>query len=72
MKSDELQGTIEKYKKIRHIRTQEQLRRHTTVGSPNTFRKYLNNPDLMPLGIFEEIMTALNVPKEEKIELLTK
>ena len=72
MKSEALQGTIAKYRVIRHIKTQEALRQHTTVGSPNTFRKYLEEPDLMPIGVFNDIMTALNVPKEEKIELLTK
>lgn len=70
MNSEQLQGTIAKYMKIRHIRTQDQLRKHTRVGSPNTFRKYLASPDLMPLGVFDEIMGALNVPEEEKIALL--
>lgn len=70
MKPELLQGTIAKYMKVRHIRTQDQLRKHTRVGSPNTFRKYLASPDLMPLGVFDEIMGALNVPEEEKIALL--
>ncbi len=70
MKAELLQGTIAKYMKIRHINTQAQLRAHTRVGSPNTFRKYLASPDLMPLGVFDEIMGALNVPEEERIELL--
>lgn len=70
MRAEDLQGTIAKYMKKRHIRTQAQLREHTTVGSPNTFRKYLANPDLMPLGVFNQIMDALNVPREERVELL--
>lgn len=70
MKAEELQGTIEKYKKIRHIRTNEMLRQHTTVGSSTTFRKYMNDPDLMPLGVFNQIMSALNVPQEERLALL--
>ena len=70
MNSEQLQGTIAKYMKIRHIRTPDQLRKHTRVGSPNTFRKYLASPDLMPLGVFDEIMGALNVPEEERIALL--
>jgi len=64
------QGTVEKYMKIRHIRTKEQLRSHTTCGSNKTFGKYLNNPELMPIGIYEEIMRALNVPKDEKHSIL--
>lgn len=70
MKAELLQGTIEKYKKIRHVRTQAQLREHTSIGSPNTFSKYLADPDLMPLGVFNEIMDYLKVPWEERIELL--
>ncbi len=64
------QGTVEKYMKIRHIRTKEQLRSHTTCGSNKTFGKYLNNPELMPIGIYEEIMKTLNVPKDEKQAIL--
>lgn len=70
MNTELFQGTVEKYKKIRHIKTQEQLRAHTTCGSPTTFRKYWNDPDLMPLGIWEQIMDSLNVPLEERFEIL--
>ena len=70
MKAEDLQGTIAKYMKKRHIRTKAQLMAHTTVGSPNTFRKYLEDPDLMPMGVFIQIMDALNVPREERFELL--
>lgn len=69
MKAEDLQGTIAKYMKKRHIKTKAQLREHTTIGSPNTFKKYLEDPDLMPLGVFNQIMDALNVPKEERFEL---
>lgn len=72
MNADLFQGTCEKYKKIRHIRTQEQLRAHTTCGSSTTFRKYFNDPDLMPMGIFWQIMNALNVPYEERWEIIKK
>lgn len=72
MNANLFRATTKYYMELNHIKTREQLRAHTTVGSHNTFKKYWDDPDLMPLGIFEEIMTALNVPKEEKIELLTK
>ncbi len=62
-------ATIEKYQSLRHIHTKEALRAHTTVGSPNTFRKYLKDPELVPIGVFEEIMSALNVPMEEQLEI---
>ena len=70
MNADLFQGTCEKYKKLRHIRTQEQLRAHTTCGSSTTFRKYFKDPNLMPLGVFCQIMTALSVPYEERWEIL--
>ena len=70
MNADLFQGTCEKYKKLRHIRTQEQLRAHTSCGSSTTFRKYFHDPELMPLGIFWQIMNALNVPYEERWEII--
>ena len=72
MNTDLFQGTCEKYKRLRHIHTQEQLRAHTTVGSHNTFKKYFDDPELMPLGIFCQIMDSLNVPYEERWEILKK
>lgn len=70
MKPELLQGTLKLYMELRHIKTKEQLRQHTTVGSNKTFLKYLKNPDLMPMGVFFEIMKALNVPLDEQIKLL--
>lgn len=70
MNADLFRATTSKYMELRHIRTKEQLRAHTTVGSNKTFLKYLNNPDLMPLGIWEQIMNSLNVPLEERFEIL--
>ena len=72
MNAELFRGTINKYREIRHIRTQEDLRKHTVVGSSTTFRKYWNNPELVPLGVFEDIMNALNVPYEERWEILKK
>lgn len=72
MNAELFRGTINKYKELRHIRTQEDLRKHTTIGSSTTFRKYWNDPTLLPLGAFEQIMTALKVPFEEQCEILKK
>lgn len=72
MNADLLQGTIEKYKKLRHVSTQAQIREHTSVGSPNTWTKYLNDPSLMPMGVFFDIMDYLKVPWEERVEILKK
>lgn len=70
MNADLFRATTKKYMELRHINTREKLRLHTTCGSSTTFRKYWNEPDLMPLGIWEQIMTSLNVPQEERFEIL--
>lgn len=66
MNADVFHATIAYYKKMRHISSNESLRRHTTVGSNVTFNKYMREPELMPIGVFEQIMKSLNVPKEER------
>ena len=70
MKAESFQGTVKKYMILRHIRTMEQLRAHTTVGSNKTFLKYWHDPELIPLGVYMQIMKTLNVPLEEQFELL--
>ena len=70
MNADLFRATVRKYMELRHIRTKEQLRAHTTIGSNKTFLKYWNDPELMPIGVYFQIMKALNVPLEEQIDLL--
>ncbi len=70
MNADVFHATIEYYKKMRHISSNEKLRKHTTVGSNVTFGKYMRDPELMPLGVFEQIMDSLNVPKEDRFKVL--
>ena len=70
MNGDLFRATTKKYMVLRHIKTMEQLRSHTTVGSNKTFSKYMRHPDLMPLGIWEQIMDSLNVPHEERFQML--
>lgn len=72
MNADLFRATTKKYMELRHINTQEKLRAHTTCGSSTTFRKYWNDPDLMPMGIWLQIMDSLNVPYEERWEILKK
>lgn len=69
MNGDLFRATTRKYMELRHIRTLEQLRSHTTVGSNKTFSKYMRHPDLMPLGIWEQIMDSLNVTTEDRLEI---
>ena len=70
MNGDLFRATCKKYMELRHISNWEKLRAHTTVGSNKTFLKYLNNPELLPIGVWEQIMGALKVPREEQIEIL--
>ena len=69
MNADLFRATTKKYMELRHITTRERLRAHTSCGSSTTFRKYWNDPELMPMGVFEQIMNCLNVPREEKLEI---
>ena len=69
MNEDLFRATTRKYMELRHIRSKEQLRKHTTVGSPVTFTKFWNDPELIPLGVFLQIMDSLNVPQEERFEI---
>lgn len=70
MNADLFRATVRKYMELRHIKTLEQLRAHTTVGSSTTFRKYYKDPERIPIGIFLQIMKALNVPNEEREALI--
>lgn len=70
MNAELFRATTKKYMELRHINTQEKLRAHTTCGSSTTFRKYWNDPDLMPMGMWEQIMDCLNVPQEERFDVL--
>lgn len=72
MDADLFRGTVAKYKKLRHIRTQEHLRAHTDCGSNTTFGNWFKDPDRIPIGKWEQIMDALNVPYEERWEMLMK
>ena len=73
-KGVKFEAECKKYMILRHINSKEQLRSLTTVGSNRTFLKYFKDPDLMPLGVANEIMEALKVPSSERasfIEMLT-
>lgn len=70
MDEEIFKATISYYMTLRHIRTKEQLRAHTTVGSNKTFLKYFKNPSLMPMGVAFQIMDALKIPTEDRIKLI--
>ncbi len=66
MNADVFRATIEYYKKLRHT-TNQRLILRTTVKKV-TFYKYMKNPELMPIGVFEQIMDSLNVPKTDRFK----
>ena len=70
MNADIFRATIRYYMTLRHVRTLEQLRAHTSVGSNKTFLKYIKNPDLIPVGVLVQIMDALKIPTEDRIKLI--
>lgn len=70
MNSALFHATLAKYKSLRHVTTLEQLRKYTTCGSSTTFRKWMKDPELIPIGEWESMMSALKVPREEQFEIL--
>ena len=61
-----------KYMKLRHIHSLEELRSQTTVGSNTTFLKYFDDPECMPVGKMAEVLTALRMPKDTKLDIILK
>ena len=71
-KGEIFEAECRKYMKLRHIGSLEELRSRTTVGSNTTFLRYMDDPELMPMGKMAEVLTALRMPKDIRIQLLTK
>lgn len=69
MNTAQYHGTVRKYMEIRHVKSLEALRQHTTIGSGHTFAKYWKCPELLPIGVFEDIMKALKVPEDEQLNI---
>lgn len=57
---------------ISHIKSQYDLMRYTTIGSSTTFRKYWKDPERFPLGDLVRMMDGLNVPYEERLEIVKR
>ena len=71
MNGDDFRALIRKYMELRHIRTLEDLRQHTTI-SVATFSKYWNDPELFPWGQIISMLDALNVPYDDRLKLLQR
>ncbi len=65
------ESELSKYMKLRDITSKEKLRSLTTVGSHGTIIKYFDDPELIPMGKMSEIMSALRIPKEDRIRIVT-
>ena len=66
------ESEISKYMVLSRIKSKEALRAHTTIGSNVTMLKYMDNPEAMPLGNLKEIMSALRIPKEERLNIISQ
>lgn len=69
-KGERFEAEMLKYRKIRHLRSWEEVRALTTIGSINTMGKYIKDPERIPLGALKEIFDGLKVPGEERIKIL--
>lgn len=67
-----LESELSKYMILQKFTSKEALRQHTTVGSNCTMLKYFADPELIPLGTMTEIMSALKVPKDEQLRILSQ
>ena len=66
-----LEASLSKYMITQRITSKEALRAHTTVGSSTTMLKYFADPERSPLGTIKEMFSALKVPQEEQIKIVT-
>ena len=66
-----LESELSKYMILQRITSKEALRMHTTIGSSTTMLKYFADPERIPLGNIKEIFSALKVPQEEQIKIVS-
>lgn len=66
-----LEAELSKYMIMRRITSKEALRAHTTVGSSTTMLKYFADPERIPLGTIKEIFSALKIPQDEQIKIVS-
>lgn len=66
------ESELKKYMTLYKIGSKEGLRKRTTIGSNVTILKYFDDPETIPIGKLTEIMSALRIPKEERIKIISK
>ncbi len=52
--------------------SKETLREHTSIGSNVTMLKYFDDPETIPIGRMAEIMSALKIPRDERMRIIQK
>lgn len=71
-RGDLIRGILRKHMEISHIKSQYDLMRYTTIGSSTTFRKCWKDPERFQIGDLIRILDALNVPHEERLQIVAK
>ena len=66
-----LEAELSKYMIMQRITSKEALRAYTTVGSSTTMLKYFADPERIPLGTIKEMFSALNIPQDEQIKIVS-
>lgn len=66
------ESELSKYMTLYKITSKDALRARTTVGSNKTMLKYFDDPELIPIGKLTEIMSALKIPKDERVRIIAK
>ena len=66
------EAELRKYMKLRHLSSLEDVRKLTTIGSNKTFIKYMDDPELIPVGKMAEILQAVKMPKDDRLRVVTK
>ena len=66
------ESELKYYMTLYKIGSKEALRARTTVGSNKTMIKYFDDPESMPIGKLTEIMSALKIPKDERMKIVAK
>lgn len=64
------ESELSKYMILTRMRSKEELRSHTTVGSNVTMLKYFDDPESIPIGKLVEIMSALKIPRDERLRII--
>lgn len=66
------ESELKKYMSLARMSSKEALRARTTIGSNTTMLKYFDDPECIPVGKLTEIMSALRIPKDERIRIVSR